>query len=151
MGPTIRFVCSIPINPSRTFVFIAPIFHPFSNFNFQLTFPSVPPSSMATSSSAVQPNADDKTPFEPSHMEEDDDELFNMLQEDWEAAVTFINDPYSSLLVFQFSSSYVTINGNEESCGSSFSDFGTSLMASVDVSSSFSFIPKYQVFPFTTY
>ncbi|KAK2412467.1 hypothetical protein QL285_047657 [Trifolium repens] len=108
---------------------------------------------MATSSSSVQPNVDDKTPFEPSHMEEDydDDELFNMLEEDWEAAVTFINDPYSSLLVFQSSSSYVTINGNEESCGSSFSDFGTSLMASVDVSSSFSFIPKYQVFPFTTY
>ncbi|GAU34774.1 hypothetical protein TSUD_205780 [Trifolium subterraneum] len=105
---------------------------------------------MATSSS-VQPNADDKTT--PSHMEEDDDdELFNLLQEDWEAAVTFINDPYSSLLVFQSSSSYITINGNEESCGSSFSDFGTSLMASIDVSSSsFSFIPKYQVFPFTTY
>ncbi|XP_054820169.1 uncharacterized protein LOC129319200 [Prosopis cineraria] len=46
--------------------------------------------------------------------------------------VRFIDDPYSSLLVFQSSSSYITINGNEESCGSSFSDSGTSVMASVD-------------------
>jgi hypothetical protein len=100
-------------------------------------------------SAAVELNADEKPMSAPSYMEEDDDdELFNLLQEDWEEAVKFINDPYSSLLVFQSSSSYVTINGNEESCGSSFSDFGTSLMASIDVSS-FSFIPKYQVFPFS--
>ncbi|KAI9112461.1 hypothetical protein K1719_016384 [Acacia pycnantha] len=46
--------------------------------------------------------------------------------------VRFIEDPYSSLLVFQSSSSYITINGNEESCGSSFSDSCTSVMASVD-------------------
>lgn len=100
-------------------------------------------------SAALEPNADEKPTSAPSYMEEDDDELFNLLQEDWEETVKFINDPYSSLLIFQSSSSYVTINGNEESCGSSFSDFGTSLMASIDVSS-FSFIPKYQVFPFTT-
>ncbi|KAI4344512.1 hypothetical protein L6164_011729 [Bauhinia variegata] len=48
--------------------------------------------------------------------------------------VRFIENPYSSLLVFQSSLSYITINGNEESCGSSFSDSDTSMMASVDTS-----------------
>ncbi|XP_061361680.1 uncharacterized protein LOC133305468 [Gastrolobium bilobum] len=69
--------------------------------------------------------------------EEDDDDLFSLLENDnltLEVAVTFIDNPYSSLLVFQSSSSYITINGNEESCGSSFSDSGTSVMASVDMS-----------------
>ncbi|KAL7095960.1 hypothetical protein ACP275_10G055300 [Erythranthe tilingii] len=47
--------------------------------------------------------------------------------------VRFIDDPYSSLMIFQSSSAYVTINGNEESCGSSFSDSDSSVMASVDV------------------
>lgn len=48
--------------------------------------------------------------------------------------VRFIDDPYSSSLVFQTTpSSYVTINGNEESCGSSFSDCESSVMASVDM------------------
>lgn len=47
--------------------------------------------------------------------------------------VRFIEDPYSSLVIFQSSSAYVTINGNEESCGSSFSDSDSSLMASIDV------------------
>lgn len=46
--------------------------------------------------------------------------------------VRFSDNPYSSALVFQSSSSYVTINGNEESCGSSFSDSESSVMASVD-------------------
>lgn len=46
----------------------------------------------------------------------------------------FVDDPYSSSTVFQTTpSSYVTINGNEESCGSSFSDWESSVMASVDV------------------
>lgn len=46
--------------------------------------------------------------------------------------VKFIENPYSSPLIFQSSSSYITINGNEESCGSSFSDCDSSVMASVD-------------------
>ncbi|KAL5771025.1 hypothetical protein ACOSP7_015179 [Xanthoceras sorbifolium] len=46
--------------------------------------------------------------------------------------VKFIDNPYSSTFTFQSSSSYITINGNEESCGSSFSDKESSVMASVD-------------------
>lgn len=46
--------------------------------------------------------------------------------------VKFIDDPYASPLVFQASSSFVTINGNEESCGSSFSESETTVMASID-------------------
>lgn len=49
--------------------------------------------------------------------------------------VKFIDDPYSSPVIFQSSSAYVTINGNEESCGSSFSDLDSSVMASVDMGS----------------
>ena len=49
--------------------------------------------------------------------------------------VRFIEDPYTSPSIFQTTpSSYVTINGNEESCGSSFSDWDSSVMASVDTS-----------------
>ncbi|XP_062091029.1 uncharacterized protein LOC133797213 [Humulus lupulus] len=49
------------------------------------------------------------------------------------AKVRFIENPYMSQLIFQTTpSSYVTINGNEESCGSSFSDWDSSVMASVD-------------------
>ena len=72
-----------------------------------------------------------------------EDELLNLLDLEPEkdvvkptsavGKVRFIEDPYSSLLVFQSSSSYVTINGNEESCGSSFSEWDTSVMASVDM------------------
>ncbi|KAJ8766939.1 hypothetical protein K2173_011757 [Erythroxylum novogranatense] len=48
--------------------------------------------------------------------------------------VKFIENPYSfSSLIFQSSSSYITINGNEESCGSSYSDSDSSVMASVDM------------------
>lgn len=47
--------------------------------------------------------------------------------------VRFIDNPYSSPVIFQSSSAYVTINGNEESCGSSFSDSDSSVMASIDV------------------
>ncbi|XVF88756.1 hypothetical protein PTKIN_Ptkin19aG0077100 [Pterospermum kingtungense] len=49
------------------------------------------------------------------------------------ARVRFSDNPYSSALVFQLSSSYITINGNEESCGSSFSESESSVMASVDM------------------
>ncbi|XP_056166894.1 uncharacterized protein LOC130138025 [Syzygium oleosum] len=46
--------------------------------------------------------------------------------------VRFIDDPYASPVVFQSSSSFVTINGNEESCGSSFSESESTVMASID-------------------
>ncbi|KAG2718148.1 hypothetical protein I3760_03G207400 [Carya illinoinensis] len=49
------------------------------------------------------------------------------------AKVRFIEYPYSLPLIFQPSTSYVTINGNEESCGSSFSESDSSVMASVDM------------------
>ncbi|GJW43259.1 hypothetical protein Tco_0072058 [Tanacetum coccineum] len=46
--------------------------------------------------------------------------------------VKIINDyPYWLPLKFQTSSAYVTINGNEELCGSSFSDSDTSYMAGI--------------------
>ncbi|KAA8534840.1 hypothetical protein F0562_029944 [Nyssa sinensis] len=47
--------------------------------------------------------------------------------------VKFIDNPYSSALIFQTSSSYITINGNEESCGSSFSDSESSVMAGINI------------------
>ncbi|KAL6554970.1 hypothetical protein OROGR_006228 [Orobanche gracilis] len=47
--------------------------------------------------------------------------------------VRFADDPYSSPVIFQSSAAYITINGNEESCGSSFSDSESSVMASIDV------------------
>ncbi|GMJ07348.1 hypothetical protein HRI_004404000 [Hibiscus trionum] len=47
--------------------------------------------------------------------------------------VRFSDNPYSSAMVFQSSSSHITINGNEESCGSSFSVSESSVMASVDM------------------
>lgn len=49
--------------------------------------------------------------------------------------VKFVDDPYSSLVIFKSSSAYVTINGNEESCGSSFSELDSSVMASIDMGS----------------
>ncbi|KAK9275229.1 hypothetical protein L1049_022491 [Liquidambar formosana] len=62
-------------------------------------------------------------------------ELMNLLEEEITSPfkVKFIDDPYSSPLIFQSSSLYVTINGNEESCGSSFSDSESSVMASIDM------------------
>ncbi|CAI9100584.1 OLC1v1037713C1 [Oldenlandia corymbosa var. corymbosa] len=68
-------------------------------------------------------------------------EIFDLLDSSEPAAaaslplqpVKFIDNPYSSLVIFQSSSAYVTINGNEESCGSSFSDLDSSVMASVDM------------------
>ncbi|XP_050379103.1 uncharacterized protein LOC126796335 [Argentina anserina] len=69
-------------------------------------------------------------------------ELTRLLDSDypaWNAAattpetLTFADNPSRSPKVFQtMSTSYVTINGNEESCGSSFSDAESSMMASVD-------------------
>lgn len=70
---------------------------------------------------------------------EDDNDTVSQLMElldgedDEDAAekssVRFVEDPYASPLVFQ--SSYVTINGNEESCGSSFSDSDSSVMVGI--------------------
>uniref|UniRef100_A0A803MDG7 Uncharacterized protein n=1 Tax=Chenopodium quinoa TaxID=63459 RepID=A0A803MDG7_CHEQI len=58
--------------------------------------------------------------------------------------VRFVSYPYLPLSPFESSSSYITINGNEETCGSSFSDADSSLMASVDtcgrVSDAFGFL-----------
>ncbi|GAB2293245.1 hypothetical protein Dimus_027452 [Dionaea muscipula] len=51
---------------------------------------------------------------------------------------------YSAPLIYDpaySSSNYVTINGNEESCGSSFSDSDSSLMASIDMHTFGSAIP----------
>ncbi|KAF5748477.1 hypothetical protein HS088_TW04G00431 [Tripterygium wilfordii] len=66
-------------------------------------------------------------------------ELLKLLDADSETSgaagttrVRFIDNPYSRPLIFQSSTSYVTINGNEESCGSSFSYSESSMMASVD-------------------
>ncbi|ONH97780.1 hypothetical protein PRUPE_7G209700 [Prunus persica] len=42
------------------------------------------------------------------------------------AKVRFVNDPYSP-------SSYFTVNGNEESCGSSFSELESTCMVGVDI------------------
>lgn len=48
--------------------------------------------------------------------------------------VKFACDPFCSPEIFQSSASYITINGNnDESCGSSFSESDSSLMASVDL------------------
>ncbi|WCJ42678.1 hypothetical protein M5689_023472 [Euphorbia peplus] len=68
----------------------------------------------------------------------DDDimaELMKFLDSDDGASsqVKFIEYPYSSSLIFQSSCSYITINGYEESCGSSYSDRECSVMASVDM------------------
>lgn len=87
--------------------------------------------------------------FEPEDMlawltldEETVTELSKVLEPDeassWSALdkcnfkVRFIDNPYISPVIVQSSSAYVTINGNEESCGSSFSDSESSVMASVD-------------------
>ncbi|KAL2482395.1 uncharacterized protein Fot_43839 [Forsythia ovata] len=49
--------------------------------------------------------------------------------------VRFIENSYSLLVIFQSSSAYVTINGNEKTCGSSFSDLDSDslVMASIDL------------------
>ncbi|XP_047312712.1 uncharacterized protein LOC124916019 [Impatiens glandulifera] len=72
--------------------------------------------------------------------EEADNELSRLLEtyagsEMNMTKVRFIEYPYSWPLIFRSSmtSSYITINGNEESCGSSFSDLDSSAMASIDV------------------
>ncbi|XP_068343115.1 uncharacterized protein [Pyrus communis] len=69
------------------------------------------------------------------------EELAKLVNKDWPivpaagaAAVTFVENPYSQPWVFQaLPSSYVTINLNEESCGPSFSDSVSTVMASVDL------------------
>ncbi|KAF5788577.1 hypothetical protein HanXRQr2_Chr10g0465501 [Helianthus annuus] len=47
--------------------------------------------------------------------------------------VKIIDDPSWHPLIFQTAASYITINGNEELCGSSFSDSDTSYMAGIGV------------------
>ncbi|XP_009757990.1 uncharacterized protein LOC107794942 [Nicotiana tabacum] len=64
-------------------------------------------------------------------------ELSNVLDPDTASfqqsfRVRFIENPYIPPVIVQSSSGYITINGNEESCGSSFSDLDSSAMASVD-------------------
>nr|GEV69972.1 hypothetical protein [Tanacetum cinerariifolium] len=71
--------------------------------------------------------------------EEDEVKLAKVLEEASSEMMTcqkrqvkIINDyPYWLPLKFQTSSAYVTINGNEELCGSSFSDSNTSYMAGI--------------------
>ncbi|GJX46080.1 hypothetical protein Tco_0271270 [Tanacetum coccineum] len=71
------------------------------------------------------------------HNNEDEEELAKFLEEGemmtcQKTKVKIINDyPYWLPLKFQTSSAYVTINGNEELCGSSFSDSDTSYMAGI--------------------
>lgn len=59
--------------------------------------------------------------------------LYTYSPDSYGMRVRFSDNPYSSALIFQSSSSYITINGNEESCGSSFSESESSVMASVDM------------------
>ncbi|KAL3532615.1 hypothetical protein ACH5RR_006136 [Cinchona calisaya] len=58
-------------------------------------------------------------------------ELLDSSEAPFNFKVKFIEDPYTSPVIVQSSSAYVTINGNEEMCGSSFSDSDSSVMASV--------------------
>ncbi|KAL2501323.1 uncharacterized protein Fot_35171 [Forsythia ovata] len=71
-------------------------------------------------------------------LDEDSTMELSKLLDSWDAPpppvkVRFIENPYSSPVIFQSSSAYVTINGNEETCGSSFSDSDSSVMASIDL------------------
>ncbi|KAM6583428.1 hypothetical protein CsatB_010430 [Cannabis sativa] len=71
------------------------------------------------------------------------DQLMELLdatvtEESSPSKVRFIENPYKPPGTFQTTpSSYVTINGNEESCGSSFSDRDSSVMVSVYTSGGF--------------
>ncbi|GAA0186857.1 hypothetical protein LIER_34145 [Lithospermum erythrorhizon] len=93
---------------------------------------------------------DDKRYKFPENNSEEDDLIMEFLMLDEETAVElsklldvetetppvkvkFIDNPYTTQMVFQSSAAYVTINGNEEMCGSSFSESESSLMASVDM------------------
>ncbi|KAL2482411.1 uncharacterized protein Fot_43855 [Forsythia ovata] len=75
-------------------------------------------------------------------LDEDSTIELSKLLDSWDAPpppvkVRFIKNPYSLLVIFQSSSTYVTINGNEKTCGSSFSDSDSdsdsSVMASIDL------------------
>ncbi|WOH11268.1 hypothetical protein DCAR_0830749 [Daucus carota subsp. sativus] len=71
----------------------------------------------------------------------DDDsaiELYKIFETEFVAPPPFklkiSSTPFSSPKIFQASASYITINSNgDESCGSSFSDANSSVMASVDL------------------
>lgn len=93
-----------------------------------------------------------KRPRTPATQEEDEGDMLAWLNMDDETAielsklldtefvssppfkVRFSCTPYSSPEIFQASASYITINSNsDESCGSSFSEPDSSVMASVDL------------------
>ncbi|KAK1377749.1 Polyamine oxidase 5 [Heracleum sosnowskyi] len=93
-----------------------------------------------------------KRPKTPASQEEDEGDMLAWLNMDDETAielsklldtefvsstpfrVKFSCTPYSSPEIFQASASYITINSNsDESCGSSFSESDSSVMASVDL------------------
>ncbi|KAF8400995.1 hypothetical protein HHK36_014298 [Tetracentron sinense] len=60
------------------------------------------------------------------------EEVMKELEEEI-SCTTNINNPFSSPTILPSSSSFVTINGNEESCGPSFSDSASTVMASIDM------------------
>ncbi|KAL1805249.1 hypothetical protein ACET3Z_028317 [Daucus carota] len=93
-----------------------------------------------------------KRPKTPAKQEEDDEDLMAWLNMDDDTAielsklldtefvapppfkVKFSCTPFSSPEIFQASASYIIINSNSgESCGSSFSDADSSVMASIDL------------------
>ncbi|KAL8102572.1 hypothetical protein AgCh_027186 [Apium graveolens] len=93
-----------------------------------------------------------KRPRTPASQEEDEGDMLAWLNTDDETAielsklldtefvsspaskVKFSCTPYSSPEIFQASAAYITINSNsDESCGSSFSESDSSVMASVDL------------------
>ncbi|KAI3524731.1 hypothetical protein L1887_03394 [Cichorium endivia] len=67
--------------------------------------------------------------------ENDANELSKFLEASTEKThpmkVKIIDDPCWHPVIFQTAASYITINGNEELCGSSFSDSDTSYMAGI--------------------
>lgn len=76
---------------------------------------------------------DEETVMEISKLLEPSQDAWLSALERCNFKVKFIDNPYTSPpVIVQSSTAYVTINGNEESCGSSFSDSESSVMASVD-------------------
>lgn len=76
---------------------------------------------------------DEETVMELSNLLEPSQDAWSSALERCNFKVKFIDNPYTSPpVIVQTSTAYVTINGNEESCGSSFSDSESSVMASVD-------------------
>ncbi|KAF8393534.1 hypothetical protein HHK36_021778 [Tetracentron sinense] len=65
--------------------------------------------------------------------EERVEEVMKALEEEISYPATTSTNPSSSPVMFPLASSFVTINGNEESCGPSFSDSASTVMASIDM------------------